>query len=292
MTPADWFTLFVGLLAGLYAGYRFGGLLKHPRRPRAKPVPAHVEYWVYLPGTEMPDRDAVMTRMVSGNPHLIGRRSPIGTREGLLFSDVRLHTALVLRSKNPALFRPDATEGAAFAEGTDAQVLEGLAKSQALARIQYVSEKPLPDDRHLTFLPHFADAIAAVGHGLVVYDVPQRLLTTAEGFAERLHRHPTATDLASHVRWSWSPDERAATTFGLVKLGVPEWRTRPAPGDFRTLLGQLLEDALQQQWPHSTVPQTLEVTAYGDAYRLLFSPAPDGHLEVEVYRESPPSNPS
>ena len=88
--------------------------------------------------------------------------------EALIFSDVRLHIALVLRSKNAHVFRPDLFEE--HVEPT-VELLEGLAGSKSFAKIRFISEEPLKDHRHLIFLAHAADAIADLAKGKVIYDV-------------------------------------------------------------------------------------------------------------------------
>lgn len=281
MNLLDTILLVLGLACGLYLGYWVGQWSK-TRRGRLGPVPSHTEYWIYLTDSTLPNRDAVMTRMVSQNPHRVAGKSPIGTQVGLLFSDIRLHVALVLRERNPAVFRPDATDSA---EGATPEVLDGLARSVALVRVRYVSEEALTDNRHLTFMPHFAAAMAEIGRGTVVYDEGQRQLWTATDFAHQLDQDPAGTALETHVRWSWSEVDRTYTTFGLRKIGRPEWRTRPAPADLRTILGQVVEEALRTQWPNPTDANPVEADVYGDTYQLTLSASPDGYAEAEVYRK-------
>gem|GEM_PF-5880495 len=75
------------------------GVLLWGRRSRRPKFFARAEYWVYVPGTKLPKQDELMTRMVAENPlHRLGK-PPIGAREGLLFSDIRLHLAMAIRSK-------------------------------------------------------------------------------------------------------------------------------------------------------------------------------------------------
>src|SRR5471030_3227986 len=71
---------------------------------------ASAEYWVYLPEAEMPEQNLLLERIVGRNPYSKRGFTPIGTEEGLILSDVRLHIAHVLRSKNPHVFRPDLFE--------------------------------------------------------------------------------------------------------------------------------------------------------------------------------------
>lgn len=99
--------------------------------------PVICEYWVFLPGETMPEQDAVMGQMVGSNPFGSPADPPIGPREGMLFSDVRLSVGFVLRSKNPHAFRPDLLSE--HAEPT-AAILEGLAASKSFLRLRYTAD--------------------------------------------------------------------------------------------------------------------------------------------------------
>src|SRR5947209_2616034 len=127
----------------------------------------------------MPEQDAVMTRMVAENPYSRDGHLAIGKREGIIFSDIRLHVSLVLRSKNPHVFRPDLLKDSV--EPT-ADILSALANSAALIKVRYISEAPLSDDRHIQFMAHFACAYLDLGSGLVIYDVVSEQLRSAEDF--------------------------------------------------------------------------------------------------------------
>jgi hypothetical protein len=80
------------------------------RGPKKPPYLAMAEYWVYLREPQAPTQDDVMTRMIQTNPFQRGGVSPIGAKEGLLWSDIRFHMALALRDKNAHIFRPDLFE--------------------------------------------------------------------------------------------------------------------------------------------------------------------------------------
>ena len=160
-----------GALIGYLFTRRRGGSRRQER------LVTQAEYWVYIPSEKLPDQDAVMTRMVTQNPHGKPGQSPIGPKEGLLFSDIRLHVAVILRNKNPHVFRPDL-----FSEAdADAEALAALSGAPAMVQLRYLSEEPLSDDRHLKFLPHLADAYAYVGNAVLIYDaMAEQLLKPAE----------------------------------------------------------------------------------------------------------------
>src|SRR5437870_8476526 len=93
--------LLLGVLVGIVIGWLLVTRKKEPKFLSSN------EYWVYLPGDRMPDQTQVMARVIGDNPYKQRGKNPVSPREGLLLSDIRLHLALVLRSKNPHVFRPD-----------------------------------------------------------------------------------------------------------------------------------------------------------------------------------------
>ena len=158
----------VGLFLGIALGYVVLVLISRRRESRFLAV---TEYWVYIPGEKLPKQDDIMSLVLGGN-------SPIGPQEGLLFSDIRLHVALVLRSKNPHVFRPDLFDD--HIEPTP-EILTALAESKALAKIRYLSEVRLKSDAHLQLLPYLAYAYCKLADGKAIYDVSaERLLTVPD----------------------------------------------------------------------------------------------------------------
>jgi hypothetical protein len=131
---------FLGILLGIAVGYIF--MVLRSKRLAGKYL-ATAEYWVYLPSEKLPKQEDVMSLVLGGN-------SPIGPAEGLLLSDIRLHIALVLRSKNPHVFRPDLFDD--HIEPT-AELLKRMGESKSLAKIRYLSEDRLKSDAHLQLLP-------------------------------------------------------------------------------------------------------------------------------------------
>lgn len=250
------------------------------RRP---PYLAHAEYWVYLPTAEMPAQEQIMDRMLAGNPH---PGAPIGKDEALLFSDVRLHIALVLRAKNPHVFRPDL-----FAEDLPVtpDTLAALSESESFVKVRYISEEPLPDKRHLQFLPHAADAVCALGGGLVVYDsVAERLFSPAE-LAQELSAHRDATRPSLHTRIVWKPRPQGgyAETRGLVKVGLREIASEEMDHDQRVLVKDILEDAIEALWDQPSMPESLEVSAFEDRYLLEFRAHGKGPARVTILKAPP-----
>jgi len=263
----------VGLLIGIAAAYSVFILFN--RRGRGAYM-AVTEYWVYIPDEKLPKQDEVMKLVLQGN-------SPVGPQEGLLFSDIRLHIALILRSKNPHVFRPDLFED--HLEPT-AELLTALAESKAIAKIQYLSEVRLKTDAHLQLLPYLAYAYCKLANGKAVYDVTaERLLTVPDlqGLlkADRNARRP---DIHIHAVWRTSEQGGRVETRGLVKKGLPELVTGDINSDERILVTALMEDAARQLWDVERIPDHVEVESYSDRFRLELEPARRGRSKVRILR--------
>lgn len=271
------FLLFLGFVAGLVIGYSV-----ITRRAKPKFL-ATAEYWVYLPGDSMPPQDRVMDRMLAGNPHSKRGQSPIGKNEGLVFSDVRLHIALVLRKRNPHVFRPDLFEDHIEPSATD---LQALSEAQSLVKVRYVSEEPLPDKRHLQFLLHAADAYAALGEGRIVYDVMAERLIPIEELQATLTENFDATGPELHVRtvWKRTATGGVAQTRGLAKIGFHELATSEMEADERWLVKTVLDEAVKEIWQAPSMPASVEVSAYDDRFRILVQEAKDRLATVRIQR--------
>lgn len=253
------------------------------RRNRPRPYFAHAEYWVYLPTEEMPSQDIIMDRMMNGNPHRIAGKFPITKNEALLFSDIRLHIALVLRARNAHVFRPDLFEE--HVEPT-AELLEGLSASSSFAKLRFISEDPLPDRRHLMFLTHAADAISNLGKAQVIYDVvAEHLYTAPEFFASLdLVEDVASADFQTQVVWSRGHPGGIAETRGLVKVGLPELATEPMNNDQRVLVTAILEQVIRQVWDLKALPPALDVRYYDDSYRVEIRTPRKGPAKVSLMK--------
>jgi len=244
---------------------------------------AHAEYWVYIAGEESPLQDKIMDRMMMANPHRIAGKYPITKTEALLFSDVRLHIALVLRSKNAHVFRPDLFDE--HVEPTQA-LLEGLSASASFVKLRYISDEPLPDHRHLVFLAHAADSYAALGDGLVIYDVIAERLYTAQDFSAEIDRieDTASAEFQSQVVWSRGAAGGIAETRGLAKVGLTELATEPMNHDQRVLVTAILENVIQQVWDQQSLPQVLDVRYYDDSYRVEIKQKRKGPARVSLMK--------
>ena len=264
------------MLLGLIAAY----IYMH-RRDQTKFLAA-AEYWVYLSGEEMPSQDAMLTQMVGKNPYAQRGRTPIGPAEGIILSDVRLHIALVLRRKNPHVFRPDLFD---HVELTADQITD-LADAHSLVKLRYVSEIPLKDKRHLQFLIHAADAMARVGGSKLVYDSTAQRIFNKEELALELSRSVDATFSGLHVRPLWNEEKGSyhAETLGLKKIGVEELRTGPMEPDEQVLITQVLDLAVEEIWKEGAIPEEVEVDAFDDKFKVIFTKAKDGFADTRILR--------
>lgn len=243
---------------------------------------AACEYWVYLPGDKLPDQDDVMTMMVARNPHTKGGRSPIGPREGIVFSDIRLSTALVLRSKNPHIFRPDL-----FGEvEIDADRLKALAASKSLVKIRYISTEPLADERHLQFLPHLADAYSQLGKSTVIFDFVTEKLYDSGEFHQAVGAEFDTSRPEFHVRVTWKKEDgqARAETKGMIKRGLPELVTAEAPPDNERLVVDVLTEAACQAWKRGEHLDVEVVEYFGDRFEVREAPTKERHRTAHIVR--------
>ena len=261
----------IGLAIGIIVGY-----LVLTLRQKLKPkFFAMTEYWIYIPGERLPKQDDVMSLVLQGN-------SPVGPEEGLLFSDIRLHIALVLRTKNPHVFRPDLFDE--HIEPT-ADLLQRMASSNAVAKIRYASEERLNSDAHLQLLPYLAYAYSKLADGVAVFDVAAEKVMSIEEFRELLRdRNARRVDMHVNTIWHRSEDGGRAETRGLVKKGIPELVTAQVHADERLLVTGLVDEAAKQIWEASEFPSQVEVESYNDLFRLLLAAPKEGKSEVRIMR--------
>jgi hypothetical protein len=241
---------------------------------------AACEYWVYLPGEQLPPQDALMTRLIAENPY---GRSAIGPREGLLFSDVRLHISLALRQKNAHVFRPDL-----FSEDVEVrpELLAGLSDAKSFVKLRYISEEPLKDARHLQFMTHLADAVAALGSGSMIFDVVCERLMLPSELTEALAENPDATRPELHLRVIWRREGGTAhaATLGLMKKGIPEIVSAEADLDHEVLLQEVLLQGATQIWNQGTLPEEVTVSCFHDQFQMQLSHGRKGETTARILR--------
>jgi hypothetical protein len=270
--------ILLGMLVGILAGWY---LVKH-RNQEPKFLSTN-EYWVYLPGTSMPNQTDVMARVIGENPYKQKGRNPITPREGLLLSDIRLHLALVLRSKNPHVFRPDLFDE--HVEPT-AEILESLSASESLVKVRYVSEQPLKDRANIQLLPHLADAVAELGEGTVIYDCMMEMLFSRADFVTYLSSNLDLNQAELQLRTVWRRAEHGgwAETRGLRKVGLPELATERMEADEQVLVTEVLTGAAKTMWDSGELADKVEVTVFDDEFQVLISPPTNRVSSVRILR--------
>ena len=247
---------------------------------------AACEYWIYLREEQMPAQDTVMQQLLGA---FWGKRGaglpalPITPVEGRLMSDIRLHISLVLRSKNPHVFRPDL-----FGDDVEptAALLESLAQAKALAKIRYVSEVPLTDRSLLTVVPAMAGTVAHLAGAAAVFDAVSERLQPAQELFDALtdRKRLESSDCTARSLWRPQPAGAHAEPRGLVKVGLPEISTHDSPADARVLICSVLESVIIAVWDLDKLPAELDVVAFGDPFRVTLSSEGRGPYRARVHR--------
>ncbi|MBC8066474.1 MAG: hypothetical protein H7Y17_16710 [Chlorobia bacterium] len=263
----------IGILLGMGVGY---WLVQWRKRIQSRKFLAVAEYWVYIPGEKLPIQDEIMKLLLQGN-------SPVGPAEGLLLSDIRLHIALVLRSKNPHVFRPDLFDD--HLEPT-AEQLQKMGESKAVVKIRYLSEERLRTDAHLQLLPYLAYAYCKLANGNAIFDVQAERIMTVPELQARLKEDKNARrpDFHLNIVWKRTINGGSVETRGLVKKGIPELVTAEVHSDERLLVSGLLDEASKSLWYADAVPTEVEIESFNDIFRLILGPAKDGRSEVRIMR--------
>lgn len=264
----------------------FGGILFW-RRMVGRREPGYLaftEYWVYVTQPQLPPQEKLMDRMISSNPHNRPGKPSVGAREGMLFTDIRTHIAVVRRDKNPHVFRPDLLHENAV---PTPEILELLPKAEGFIKVRYSSEALLKDTRHLQFLPHFADSVGEQAGGLVVFDPVMEKLWTYPEFHALLASNNNAERPDFHFRVVWEKRDEGcyALTRGLRKVGHAEWKVGPVECDQEVLVVGLLLRAGQKVMRQPQELHTFEFEEYGDQF--VFTPGEkliDGQRPVSLVR--------
>lgn len=240
------------------------------------------EYWVYIPTAELPNQEAMMDFVIRGHADS-GHSSTIGPKEGILFSDIRLTIALVLRSKNPHVFRPDLIGEEVR---TTKELLECLADSVALIKIRYISEEPLPDNRHLRMLPNLVVAAGTLGNACAVYDAQQETLSTFANFVSELRRNPDPARPDFHVRSLWKPLSSGgqAESRGLAKVGLRDFATKGMNADEQVLVTNVVEEAARQVFATARFPESVVIESFNDRFRVVFDQKSKGTVTAVILR--------
>jgi len=244
---------------------------------------AIVEYWIYSDAERLPPTPALMDGIVSRSPHSKPNQPSITAREGILFSDLRLHIALAKREKNPHAFRPDLFEEHAV---PDADILQRLADSKAITKIQYASEVPLKDGRHLQFVTHLVESLARTSKARLIFDTVAERFWIPEELFDALQKDNNAerADLHLRVVWQKTVDGCRAQTLGLKKIGRQELQTSLQEVDQEVIVVGLVELAAQSLFidPQRALP--IEVKQHGDTFIVSEESAKDGFTQIKLTR--------
>jgi len=274
MMPA---IVFLCIVVGVVVGYTVVS-----RRHRSNYL-ALTEYWVYIPDERLPSQEAIMRLMAKESPFELDGRIPITPKEAILFSDVRLDMALVLRSKNPHVFRPDQ-----FGEHIQMEpgLQSSLQSSNAMVKLRYASDRPLSNRIHLQFMTYLADAVAEIGHGSAIFDAKADMLMSRGTLRRLLYDNFDATvpDLHVHVVWKSTPQRGHVETKGLIKIGCAELKTKDVTNDQRIIATSIIGEAVRHIWESQTIPQTMDLEIYNDTFHLIFDPAKDSVAQVAIQR--------
>lgn len=269
----------VGLVVAI-AILIFGAVSKHRKK---NSFLALCEYWVYIEGDAIPKQEVLMDRMISANPHNRPGKPSIGAREGMLFTDIRLHVALAKKSKNPLVFRPDLFESDLE---IDKVILDRLTAAQSLIKVRYISDIPLSDTRHLQFVPHMADAMSDLTNALLVYDVVTEQIYKAEAFTKTLADNNNAERSEAHVRVVWVTDQIEGTSFGVTKglrkNGVTELKTDPVDTDKKTLVITILENVAKTILKGKKIEEPFEIKEFDDTYLIELLPESTDYTKVSI----------
>lgn len=243
-------------------------------------------YLVYLKEGELPAQEALMDRMVAQNPFNPRGRTVIGSREGLLFTDIRLYLSTANRESSSLLFRPDLTEDN-FSYSPDA--MSALAEVHKVAIVRYVLEGPAEDFRHLIFLPHMASALADLCGGLAVADVTQRKLMTRWEFESFLRENSGLESRSAHVRLETLPadgDYRIAS-FGLRKIGLPDFTTSHLSSDSLRMCEAVCEQFLDACWAARAILKDFEMEYFGTTMMVVPGDQASGFLHIRIGKKTP-----
>lgn len=243
--------------------------LTHRKRAAAKPPNTRVEFWIYSPAEARPNDKVFMDKMLAGNPHMKKGLPPIGTSEGLVFSDIRLHIATLKRENNSLLFKPDV-----FSE-LDANVPDGLTKKltecKSIIVVRYISESQERNRAYIQFTTHAADAYARLAEAPLILDTEAQRFFAKDELFDTLQKDGDAVkfDLQVSVRWTEADEMGRAFTRGMAKAGLPDIEFPFQPLDQKVLALHLVEESARQCWETGELaPCSFE--AYGEHFEVEF----------------------
>jgi len=254
------FLVAIGLIVLLF--------LVRERRVQAESIRGVLEYWVFVNGDSMPNQNSLMRQLV--------KNGAISTNDALLFTHIGLHTAFILRAKNPHLFHPEGFEDETL---KDTSLAIDAAAAPSLVILRFLAPDASQDSRYLGFLPNLAKAISDVAGGVAIYDVGQKRLFSPPEFAKLVGDGQDASRLDAHVRVRWTDIPlTSAQTLGLRKTGVPDLTTEAMEPDERVLVSHLLTEAAEQIWNSHKIQDKIMIQYLGTQFQVRIDKKAKGLL--------------
>ena len=276
-------TLFFGVLVSAFVLILLWRLWYGRRRPGYLAI---IEYWIYSDVQRLPPTAALMDAVVSKNPHNRPGKPSITGREGILFSDLRLHLGVARREKNPHAFRPDLFDEHAV---PNAEALQRLSESRTLTKIQYASDVPLKDGRHLQFVTHLTDTMVRLTRGRLVFDTVTETFWLPDELYSVLQHNNDAEHPDLHVRivWTKTIEGCRAVTLGLRKVGRPELQTALQESDEEVIVSTIVEKVARRLFTDPELQLPLEVRQHGGTFVVSDAGLQDGRTELKIVRKTP-----
>jgi len=138
----------------------------------------------------------------------------------------------------------------------------------------------------LQFLIHAADAMSELGNGTVIFDAKADILWLRSDLQQALKENFDATlpELHTRVVWKQAGDTAIAETKGLIKIGLDEFRTGKLQPDQRVIGTTVLTETIRAIWEHATIPESLEVSSFGDTFKVVFERIKNKATLVRILR--------
>lgn len=169
-----------------------------------------------------------------------------------------------MRSKNPNLFQADKLPESIPDHHEFVNDINGF---ESFVKLQYASPTKLKDKRHLQFLLHACDAEAELCQAKWIYDKVTGELRTKDELADILAKNFSVTGHEFHVRLE-NTEDQTVRSYGLVKIGIPDFETQPVPHDQVSLVNDILEKYVALCWERGEMfPDPIR--AYDDEFFLL-----------------------
>jgi len=257
------------LVVGLSLGFAIGFLAFKFRLSGHRRTPWLAEFHIFLPTATVPTQDDVMDRLIRSNPFKPGGKPAIVPLDGLFFSDVRLNISVAAGARNPNAFL-----WRGYTEPLRPEIEKSLVDAERFVIARYASEKPMKDLRYLHFLLHLCAAYLELGNGSCVYDAVSERFWSRNELTEFLATTLDSSTEEAHIWRGWTEGETGGwyATRGLRKVGQWDLATPTSPRDHEFLITQLMTELVSKVWQERTMPEKLQLEAYGDQFFVSIWP--------------------